>query len=83
MPFFEVLMERQQEAKLYIEADTKAEAEEAAEALVEESDWDDVWPNADLTTTTYRLLPSNVRYWSGGEQGSWVEPPAPVGGGEA
>lgn len=74
MPFYAVNLERQQSATVYVEADSMDEAMEAAEALVEDRDWDDVWSHPDIDVNELSGEPAGARYWSGGEGGDWVDP---------
>lgn len=71
MPIWDVLLTRTEQAHINVEADTKEQARDDAEQLVDEKDWVEV--DADSEVMSEVVVPSE-RYWSGGPEGRWVQP---------
>ena len=67
---YEVEITRTGRAIVYVEADDKSEAREAAEELVQSRDFDDLDEDVIIGEIDEQFV--HNRYWSGGDQGDWV-----------
>lgn len=75
MARWRVVCEETRRAVIFVECDTKEEAEEAAENLASDSgDFEELDHDYTAREVNPNLVDSQEPYWTGGESGHWVDP---------
>lgn len=79
MPIYMVVVERRQEQVVYVLAPDRKTAETEAAELVDPAEWEtqeeDTWAQSEVGSEG---LPEYTAYWSGGEDGRWIDPHSAV-----
>lgn len=69
---YEVTVERTLRWTIYVEADSKAEAEDGGEVLASATPEDDFTEDITVGEIGYSDIPRDWQFWAGGPDGGWT-----------